>query len=280
MPLTPFDDYPIHQTSLPVAHPGTADRNYYDRYFFNGYDPDEGWFFAVAMGIYPNRRVIDAAFSVVHDGAQRSVFASGRAPLDRGRTRIGPISIEVAEPLRTLRVHVEPGDHGLAADLTFDARTMVVEEPRMTIDDGAVTVLDSTRLVQWGSWHGTIDADGSQIVAEPRRARGTRDRSWGVRPVGEPAGGVPTGVAGGGLFFIWAPVHFEYECTHLALFERPDIGRFYSSALAVPVAPAGAPMFGAEESLRHAGRVSYALSLEPGTRRSSSVADVQLRGLG
>ena len=38
--LTPFDDYPIHQTPLPIAQPATGDRNHYDRYFFNGYATD------------------------------------------------------------------------------------------------------------------------------------------------------------------------------------------------------------------------------------------------
>ena len=86
--LTPFDDYPIHQTALPIAHPASGDPNQYDRFWFNGYTED--MFFAVAMGSYPNRGVIDAAFSVVHDSVQRSVFTSGRAPHDRSVTRIGP----------------------------------------------------------------------------------------------------------------------------------------------------------------------------------------------
>ena len=34
--LSKGDDYPIHQTPEPVAYAGT-DRNFYDRYFFNGY---------------------------------------------------------------------------------------------------------------------------------------------------------------------------------------------------------------------------------------------------
>src|SRR5438105_2644773 len=56
--LTPFDDYPIHQSSEPIAHTVSGDRNHYDRYFFNGYDRDGGCFFAAALGVYPNRQVI------------------------------------------------------------------------------------------------------------------------------------------------------------------------------------------------------------------------------
>ena len=44
------DDYPIHQMPEPVAYAGT-DRNFYDRYFFNGYAPDGTGFFAIALGV-------------------------------------------------------------------------------------------------------------------------------------------------------------------------------------------------------------------------------------
>ena len=38
--ITSFDDYCIHQTHEPVAQPAQSDRNFYDRYWFNGFDPD------------------------------------------------------------------------------------------------------------------------------------------------------------------------------------------------------------------------------------------------
>jgi len=44
--LSKADDFPIHQTPEPIAYSGT-DRNFYDRYFFNGYNPDGSGFFAV-----------------------------------------------------------------------------------------------------------------------------------------------------------------------------------------------------------------------------------------
>jgi hypothetical protein len=269
--LTPFDDYPIHQTPLPVAHAASADRNHYDRYFFNGFDRDAGWYIGIAMGLYPNRRVIDAAFSVVHDGTQRSVFASGRAPLDPTVTRVGPISIEVVEPLRVNRVRVNASDLGIEADLTWEARTAAIEEPRQTLVDGSQTMMDVTRLVQWGSWRGAIEAGGRRLPIDPARSLGTKDRSWGVRPVGEPLPGAPaTGWAGGGLFLLWGPVHFAGECTHLILFEFPNGHRWFESAFSVPVLGPGDPAWGAEEKVRHSRTVDYAIDFRPGTRRSRS----------
>jgi hypothetical protein len=49
---------------------------------------------------------MDAAFNVVRDGEQFVLRASRLAPAERGETRVGPITIEVVEPLRVLRVRV------------------------------------------------------------------------------------------------------------------------------------------------------------------------------
>ena len=89
--LTSFDDYPLHQACVPVAHTATADLNHYDRYFFNGYQRDGELYFAAAMGLYPNRHVADAAFCVLRGGRQTSVMRSQRAPADRrDATSLGP----------------------------------------------------------------------------------------------------------------------------------------------------------------------------------------------
>ena len=98
--LTPFDDFPIHASADPIAHPATGDPNHYDRYFFNGHERDGAFYIGGAMGHYPVRGVIDAAFSIVIDGVEHSVFASGLMPFDR-KTEIGPLRIDVVEPMRT-----------------------------------------------------------------------------------------------------------------------------------------------------------------------------------
>jgi hypothetical protein len=61
--LDRFDDYLIHQTTDPVSHPVSGDRNHYDRYFFHGYDRDANFFFCACWALYPNRRIMDAHFS-------------------------------------------------------------------------------------------------------------------------------------------------------------------------------------------------------------------------
>src|SRR5262249_1717560 len=185
--LTPFDDYPIHQTPLPIAHPATGDPNHYDRFWFNGYTED--YYFAAGMAVYPNRGIIDGAFSVVSGGVQRSVLASGRIPNDRSPRRLGPLSIEIAEPLRVTRVRVDAEDLGIDADVTFWARTVALEEPRQTLTAGTRTVMDSTRMTQWGTWTGRIGVAGRETALA--RGWGTQGRAWGGPPPGGPTPAAP-----------------------------------------------------------------------------------------
>ncbi len=116
--LTKADDYPVHQLPEPIATSGT-DRNFYDRYFFNGYTLDGRVFFAAALGVYPHLNVMDAAFSVIVDGVQHNLRASRLLNMERMDTTVGPISIEVIEPLRQLRIRVVDNEHGIRADLIF-----------------------------------------------------------------------------------------------------------------------------------------------------------------
>jgi hypothetical protein len=201
--LTKGDDFPLHQTPEPVAYAGT-DRNFYDRYFFNGYAPDGSGFFAVAFGIYPHLNVADAHFSCIRDGVQVCLHASRELNMERMDLTVGPISIEIVEPLRQLVVRV--AGEGISAELHFTGRAFPIEEPRFTYRIGPRTFMDYTRMTQNGHYTGWIEVDGKREALHAQTA-GTRDRSWGVRPVGtsdaQPHGHgvVPA------FFWQWTPVN-------------------------------------------------------------------------
>ncbi|MCA1748215.1 MAG: hypothetical protein LC634_01295 [Sphingomonadales bacterium] len=218
--LTRGDDYPLHQSAEPVAFAGT-DRNFYDRYFFNGYSADGSLFFAAAMGIYPQLDIIDASFCVMVDGVQHNLRASRRMGGERLDLAVGPIRIEIVEPLARLRLVIEPNDGPLTAHITFAARHAPIEEPRFTRRQGTRLFMDYTRLTQNGGWEGRIACDGATHSLAPATHLGTRDRSWGIRPVGAadsqppPAGGLPQ------FFWLWAPLNFA---DHASFFHTNDDG--------------------------------------------------------
>ncbi len=201
--LTWGDDYPIHQTPEPVAFSG-SDRNFYDRYFFNGYSADGSLFFAAALGIYPHLDVIDAAFCLLADGKQHNVRASRRLNSERMDLRVGPIEVRVIEPLQKLAVRVADNEGGVRADLVFEARHRPIEEPRFTRRNGPRMFMDYTRMTQNGGWSGALSLQGQTF--DVAGAMGTRDRSWGIRPVG--ATDSQPAPAQFQFFWLWTPFNF------------------------------------------------------------------------
>nr|WP_241835532.1 hypothetical protein [Pseudofrankia asymbiotica] len=223
-------------------------------------------YFAVALGLYPNRGIIDAAFSVVADGMQRSVFASGRIPLDRTRTSIGPITIEIVEPMRVNRVVVDSPEHGLVADLTATARTPAYEEPRQTRHVGTQLTMDVTRATQLVTWTGTLSSGGQEIpLTAP--TYGTKDRSWGIRGVGDPAPAAPRHVLPQ-IFFLWAPLNFTDVCLHYLRFEDALGVPWSETAAVLPVIGDKEPVFGEDTGIRTLGGVRHDVRWAPGLRRS------------
>lgn len=216
--LTAADDYPIHQLPTPIAVAGT-DRNFYDRFFFNGYAPDGSLFFAAAMGVYPHLNVIDAAFCVTDGVTQRSVFASRILNFDRMDTQVGPIAVKIEHPLHRIRLVVGPNDSGLEGDLVFSGRVAPIEEPRFTRMQGARTLMDLTRMTQNGDWTGSLTADGRRH--DVAGWQGTRDRSWGVRPIGAPDAQPVVPLAAPQFYWLWAPLNFP---NHAVFFHTNDDG--------------------------------------------------------
>jgi hypothetical protein len=219
--LTKGDDYPIHQSADPVALAGT-DRNFYDRYFFNGYERDGDRFFAAALGVYPHLNVMDAAFSFIVDGSQHNLYASRNLHMERMDTRVGPISVEVVTPLSVLTVRVDDPDRGIRAELTFESRFPAIQEPRFVRRVGSLAMMDYTRLTQNGCWRGWIELDDRRHDVALDAWWGTRDRSWGIRPVGmrdpqvNPYAGTPQ------FFWLWAPLNFDEKATFYHLNAEAD----------------------------------------------------------
>lgn len=208
MVLTRADDYPIHQTPEPIAYAGT-DRNFYDRYFFNGYSAAAGerGYFAAAFGVYPHLNIADAAFVVVRGGVETALHASRWLRMERMDLTVGPIAIEVVEPLKVLRLIVDAPEQRIRADLTFTGRAEPIEEPRFIRRNGPRTFMDYTRLTQNGRWTGWIEVDG--VREDIGGWIGTRDRSWGVRPVGARDSQDLAPPVTPQFYWLWSPANFE-----------------------------------------------------------------------
>ncbi|MFI6324701.1 hypothetical protein ACIBG8_44755 [Nonomuraea sp. NPDC050556] len=223
MTLSPLDDYPIHQAAQVMRHVATSDRNFYDRYYFNCHNTAD-LMLIVGVGQYPNLGVTDAFACVRHGNLHQVVRASRELGADRMNTEIGPFRVEVIEGLKRLRVVLEPNEHGLSFDLTWTGTIPATLEPRHFIRWQERVMFDSVRLAQTGRWSGQIQINGETIEVTPDVWQGTRDRSWGIRPVGEPE---PPGIQAnnaGTFYWLYTPMQFEDHAI-LCIVQEDEKGR-------------------------------------------------------
>ncbi len=181
------------------------------------------------LGKYQNRGIIDG-FGGVSRGKEQWTVRGGRelasAPEQSG---VGPVQMEVVEPLKKMRFRLEPNDvQPISFDIVLSGVTPPYFEERNLVRNrrtGRIDV-DVVRYHQGGSASGTVTVDGVTHEVRPEEWFGFRDHSWGVRQaIGEPlpdlipSPAIPPGIRGG---MKWSP----------AFFRRPD-GTYYETAIFV-----------------------------------------------
>ena len=181
------------------------------------------------LGKYQNRGIIDGFGGVSRGREQWTVRGSrelASAPEELG---VGPVQMEVVEPLKQMRFRLEPNDvQPISFDIVLSAVTPPFFEERNLVRNrrtGRIDV-DVIRYHQGGWASGTVTVDGETHEVRPDEWFGFRDHSWGVRQaIGEPltdlipSSEIPPGTRGG---MKWSP----------AFFQRPD-GTYYETAIFV-----------------------------------------------
>ena len=255
MALSKWDDFPLHQTAEFIANVATSDRNFYDRYYFNCLDVDNEFFAIFGLGQYPNLGTTDA-FVDVRSGSKQQIVRMSQPLIERSDISVGPLSIEVVEPLHKLRVRLESGEYPVSMDLTFTGHIQAIEEPRQYLRSKGRVVFDTQRLAQTGNWTGTITVDGKTFDVT---GVGSRDRSWGIRPVGEPE---PPGIREGILtlpgMWNYYPMQFEDHSIFYICHEGPDGVRHLVQSERVWSDPS--------REIEDLGRAEWLHTFEPGTR--------------
>jgi len=233
--IGPMDEFPIHQAPLPIARPTSSDRNFYDRSYFNAMSPSNDTVLITGLGFYPNLRVKDA-FVLVHRGNEHTALqlSDGFDPVseDRMSQHVLGYRVEVREPLRQIRLVLEETE-GIAFDLTWNGSFDVVQEQRHLLFGGVRPILDAQRFAQLGSWTGELAIDGETLRLDGDWM-GSRDRSWGIRPTGEPEPeGRPADAPMEGFWWLYVPMRFEDFSIVIIIQEDPSGFRTLNDATRV-----------------------------------------------
>ncbi len=218
-----LDEYPVHQAPLSMARVASSDKNFYDRCYFNGHDRSGEVFFVTGAGVYPNLGVVDA-FATVRRRDELYTVRVSDALGSRGLGHeVGPYRVEVVEPLQQVRVVCDTPAEGVALDLTWKGSFPATMEQRHLLLSGNRPTLDAQRFAQLGSWSGTLHVGGEDLLVDPETWLGSRDRSWGIRPVGDadPAGRSAEEPLEG-FWWMYVPLRFDDFALVVILQESPD----------------------------------------------------------
>jgi hypothetical protein len=175
--LSPFDDYPYHQAVAPQAVPATSDSHFNDGYYFAWYEPGAHWFMGLRR--HPNNNVMDGYAGLVAGGVQRSIRVTRALYPDPDTLRVGPLSVEIIEPMQRQRLVLGDNDTGLAFDVTVEAVAPPhVEHGHTQYRHGRLLnhLIRYTQLSRAGGWIGD-GGDRRDITGW----FGCRDHSWGIR---------------------------------------------------------------------------------------------------
>ncbi|WP_405909704.1 hypothetical protein OG742_38410 [Streptomyces sp. NBC_00828] len=232
-----LDEYPVHQVPLSMKHVATGDRNAYDRCIFHVFDHHGRALLIVGLGVYPNAGVIDA-YATLRDGNRlHAVRASDALGDDRMNLSVGPLRILVERPLKdfVLRCEADPDDpDGLSYEINWSADFPALWEPHHLQRRGGRLTLEGRRFVQAGRCEGWIRVGGEEIRLTGDQWTGTRDRSWGVRPIpGEEGGRLADENPTEGFHWLWCPVRFEDRFLMVVIQEDADGYRTLNDATLV-----------------------------------------------
>ena len=195
-PLSPADDYLIHQTPDPIRVMWSSDPRAYDRYWTVFHDDAGELIVATGGSFYPNLDLAEAYAIVNHRGDHRSVRAFRRLGADRMDLWCGPIQPAIIRGMRLWQYVLADNEWGISYDVKFhDTTRQVYREPAGSYNAAwppgrrpDVT----TGFEGFGEVEGWVRVDGTRIELTRASCRGTRDRHWGVgRSVGGPASALP-----------------------------------------------------------------------------------------
>lgn len=168
------------------------------------------------FGKYVNRNVVDGYGGVSRGVEQWSVCASRALSVSPDDVDVGPLSYEVLEPLKRVRVSLAANEaQPIAFEVELEGIVPCFVEDRE--DRRGITgfrrTADQIRYHQTGIARGWVEVGGVRTEITPDTWIMTRDHSWGIRPgVGLPLTDLPPEPVDSEhmrILAVWNPLYFQ-----------------------------------------------------------------------
>lgn len=217
--LSRADEFFTHQVPCPHAMVGSSDPNWRERYWISLHDVKrQDFILSAGFGKYPNQDVFEACAMAQTGNQQRNLRLSRQLRPDVDSMRVGPMAVEVLEPLQALRFSIAPNPSGIEGDFTWRAALPAMLEGRHFEIQRSRVSHDLARYVQLGRVEGTLAIGPRTFRLDPETTWAERDHSWGLRPMA-PFPGEPPAAPAEWNFLAFCPLQFPGFAVHFYLFE-------------------------------------------------------------
>jgi hypothetical protein len=177
--LIGLDEYPLHQITQSFAGVAGSDPQWNDGHYVCMCDIGGNVCLTSNVRLYQNNDVLDGFVCIRHRGQQHNIRLSRRLRPDMDMLGVGPLRIEIVEPMRVLRFVLEDNEYGLACDFLCRSTVVPYEDPvEITRIDGRLFSERATyELV--GDVDGWVAVAGERYELTPAHASFFRNHSWG-----------------------------------------------------------------------------------------------------
>jgi hypothetical protein len=276
--LTGLDEHPLHQITQSFAGVAGSDPQWNDGHYVCFCDRDGRVCITSNVRLYQNNDVLDGFVCLRHDGRQHNIRLSRRLRPDVDHYGVGPLRIEIVEPMLALRFVLEDNQFGIACDVLCRSTVLPYEDPvEITRIDGRLLGERATyELV--GTCEGWVEVAGGRHELTASTSSFFRNHSWGNQAGrGGPRYGAPR------------PSRRVPGVRQWVLFHAGDHGGFYfidpsgraaSGKGAILLPDRAVPVVGVEHDLefyeggRRVKRGNYRLADADGTEREYTFTDL------
>ena len=194
--LLGMDEYPFHQFTNTFAAVAGSDPQWNDGHYVTCCDADGTVCLTSNVRLYQNNDVLDGFVCIRHEGKQYNVRLSRRLRPNMDHLGVGPLRIELPEPMRSLRMVLDENDVLGDPGISLDVLCRTTAGPHL--DPIETTRIDGRLISERATYEVTGECSGWVCIGDSRveltKASFFRNHSWGYQPG---RGGARSGAPGG-----------------------------------------------------------------------------------
>jgi hypothetical protein len=180
--LIGLDEFPFHQTTQTFGSTASSDPMWNDGHYICVADQAGTIALTSNLRLYPNNDVMDGFVCLRHEGRQYNVRVSRQLRPRFDELRVGPLRIDIIEPMQAVRLVLDDNPMGITVDITCESSVAPYLGPIevQRVDGRLVSERMTYELT--GTARGSVSVGDDEWVLSTTTTSMFRNHSWGLTP--------------------------------------------------------------------------------------------------